>query len=107
VDGEGRVYLTGYTESGDMLGTAGADPGSLKGDLFLAQVAPDLRSLLYGTRIGGSDRDAGRAIAIAPDGWVLLVGQSSSADWPGHAALQGGARSGLDGVVVRLRPQPR
>ncbi len=104
VDSAGRVYLTGYTESGDILGAPGADPDPLKGDLFAAVFPPDLTSLSFGTRIGGSDRDMGRAIAPA-DGWILIVGQSASTDWPGHAALSAGARLGTDGVVVRLRPR--
>lgn len=106
-DGAGRVYLTGYTESGDFGGAPGAEPGRDAGDLFVAVFDSSLGALRFATRIGGSGRDMGRAIAPAPEGWILATGQTASTDWPrqaGRAPVQPGD---LDALVVRLRPRPR
>jgi len=106
VDSVGRVILTGYTESPDMLGVEGPDPGADLGDLFLGIFTPELDRLLYAARIGGSDRDMGRAATAAPGGWIALTGQTSSADWPVRNAPPPPGGGGVDGHVIRLRPLP-
>ncbi len=104
-DGAGRVLVTGYTESPVLGGDSASAALTDHGDVMVALFSPDLSQLLYGTRVGGSDRDMGRAAAVDRDGWLVVVGHTSSDDWPAHGALPRPGGGGLDAIVLRLRPQ--
>jgi hypothetical protein len=98
VDGNGHAYVTGWTHSPNFPTTPGAyqtilndPPGGLSwSDAFVTKVAPDGKSLVYSTLIGGSSGDKGNSIALfkavspfgAPEYIAYLTGDSCSTDFP-------------------------
>lgn len=102
VDATGHVYVTGYTHSADFPAAQPWQPALGGGkDAFVVKLGPDGR-LVWGTLLGGGDRDQGRAVAIAPDGGVIVVGSTDSADFPAVAALQPRLAGGRDAFVAKL-----
>jgi len=110
VDRFGQACLTGYTKSTDFP-TVNALQGRLGGgagdfDAFVAKLTADGGDLVYSTYLGGSDVDAGRAIAVDADGAAYIAGMTSSRDFPVVNAFQpqfGGPMS--DAFVARLNPE--
>jgi hypothetical protein len=89
VDAAGNVYVTGWTASADFpvrnprFGfTGGADEFECEDfgcpDAFVAKLAPDGRSLIYSTYLGGSRLDEGTGIAVDAAGAAYVVGKSNS-----------------------------
>jgi uncharacterized protein (TIGR03437 family) len=68
-DTAGNVYLAGYT----------GPPAS--SDAFVAKLS-SAGTVLFWTTFGGSKADYVRALAIAPDGSVSVVGSTASLDFP-------------------------
>jgi hypothetical protein len=109
----GKVYLTGYTNSGDFpIPTASAIQGtkSAAEDAFVARLSPDLASLERATHLGSFGLDAGWTIAGDPDSsrgnYLYITGHTTSANFPGTT---GGydetySGSGNDIFVARLHP---
>lgn len=89
VDRDGNVYVAGSTQSIDMATTAGAaDSGcgtdqqcNATLDAFVAKFSAT-GEVLASTYYGGSGVDFGRGIAWRPNGQVLLLGGTQSADFP-------------------------
>jgi uncharacterized protein (TIGR03437 family) len=127
IDSTGAVYVTGFTSSADFPVTAGAaqskfagpatltgERGFLWGDAFVTKFAPSGKSLVYSTFIGGSDDDAGMAIAVDSVGNAYVGGFSASTNFPitSKTALQGtfgGSESGAtdptgDGFLCQISP---
>jgi hypothetical protein len=104
LDSAGNVYLTGQTSSADFPVTGG-DGGSGKSDLLAVALSPDLTHLLFSRRLGGSETDSGRAIAVS--GATLVVGgQTESPNWPVSAPAQAALRGGIDGAIAAFVRQP-
>jgi len=79
------VVLSMNITSTNLTATAGAFQTSNQGgaDAGLAVLSPDLVSLRYLSYIGGSAEDAGRALAISPDGSNIYIGgHTLSANFP-------------------------
>jgi hypothetical protein len=117
VDEAGRVYLGGMTYSEDFPVTAGAlqsryagaasPHGPLwgGGDGTVVVFSPDLRRALFSTYMGGSGEDLFRACAITAGGELVLVGSTTSKDWPTENAMQASFAGGPDEVIVaKFRP---
>jgi uncharacterized protein (TIGR03437 family) len=68
-DAAGNVYLAGYTGPPD------------SSDAFVAKLSSS-GTVLFWTTFGGSKADYVRAMAIAPDGAISLVGSTASLDFP-------------------------
>jgi len=97
VDSTGKVLVAGITRSTDLPGTAGsAQPAKGGGsqDGFLALLSGDLDSLVRTTYLGGSANDGAYAMALDSAGRVLVVGDTTSANFPGTA---GGAQQAMYG----------
>src|ERR1035437_7080638 len=73
-DAAGNVYLAGYTGP-----TQGSPPASA--DAFVAKLS-SAGTVLFWTTFGGSKADYVRAMAIAPDGSISVVGSTASLDFP-------------------------
>lgn len=110
-DQDGNVWLVGTTSSPDFPVTAdalqptyaGGPSGDGTGDGVIVQLDPTLRRVLYASYLGGNGYDLIRSVTIAPNGDLLLVGETSSSDFPvteGAAQLRLSGPS--DGFVVRL-----
>ncbi len=64
-------------------------------------------TLPFSTYLGGQDSDTGSAIAIDPQGYIYVAGQTTSDDFPtrgGVMAYQGGSEIGTDVFIAKLSP---
>ncbi|HSF07063.1 MAG TPA: SBBP repeat-containing protein [Methylomirabilota bacterium] len=101
LDGNGRVYVTGFTLSGDFPTTPGSfRPVPSAGlDAFVARVNAD-GSLGWSTYLGGVGADIGNGIAVNAAGSPHVVGSTTSTNFP---ATGGDVFTGLtEGFAVRL-----
>ncbi len=117
VDGAGRPYLAGGSESTDFPTTPNAIQRSYKGetDAFVMKFDTMGTKILYSTYLGGSGYDSsgydGGDITIDRDGNAWVVGMTHSSDFPTANAIQtvygGGEREGYrdgDGFVCVINP---
>jgi hypothetical protein len=79
VDSNGRVFLTGFTDSPNF----STGEGSLSGgrDAFVSRFDPN-GALDLAAYLGGADDDEGRGIALDANGNILLTGATASDDFP-------------------------
>jgi len=91
-----KIYVVGRTESPDFPTAAGAYAASLRGkyDAFVSALDENLQSLLASTYLGGEEIDAGRAVALSPEGEVYIAGYTASPDYP---ATPGAFRTAASG----------
>ena len=102
VDAKGYVYVGGVTGSANLPAHAGFDMGfnysqdtgnemhdlaaqalpSAFGDGFVAKIAPDGKTLVYCTYLGGQWADGVDALAIDANGNVAVMGATASTDFP-------------------------
>ncbi len=89
VDGSGNAYFGGQAESHDVLVKNALQPnyGGGTSDCYLAKMSAT-GTLLFSTYFGGSGTDVCYAVALAPDGGVVVAGSSSSTDLPFKNAIQ-------------------
>jgi hypothetical protein len=109
VDSTGSSYVTGWTSSTDFPITPGAYQTTAPGgtaDAFVAKLAPDGKSLVYATYLGGSDQDIGAAIAVDSAGSAYVAGRTLGTDFPTTpGAYKTTAPGGpADGFVTKLSP---
>ena len=103
VDSSGNAYITGVTMATD-LPTKNAYQAALRGtqDAFVAKFSPT-GTLLYGTYLGGSLRDAANGIAVDSSANIYVVGTTDSVDFPTASAYQSGRNSTtFDAFVTKL-----
>jgi transcriptional regulator CtsR len=106
VDSAGAAYLSGYTASADFPVTAGAYQTTRVGtvghnDAFVAKVDASGASLEYCTYLAGSGEDQGYRVAV-DNGQAVVVGLTSSDDFPTRSAYQSTRAGGFDGFITRL-----
>lgn len=109
VDSSGNIYLTGLANSGKPY-VAGSyktpHPGGK--DLFVLKLSHDGAHGIFSAIVGGTNDDTGIALAIAPDGSVVLGGTTDSPDLgiPKTALQTSISAPGTDGFthgfIVRL-----
>ena len=89
MDGSNRVFITGYTYSGDYP-TVNPYQANFAGALdgFVTEVASDGASLLYSSYLGGSDYDFPSGVALDPTGDIFIAGSTYSQDFPVANAFQ-------------------
>lgn len=112
LDAQGKVYLTGFTQSANFP-TANALQPALGGGRDAMAVKIDLasNSLVYATYLGGGGEDQAGAIAVDGAGNAYLTGFVESVDFPVANAIQaskGGKRAAhpLPGRLCRqARPE--
>lgn len=110
IDPQGNAYLTGYTRSEDFCQVFGTVPGYHptyfgETDAFALKIKADGSGLAYCTFLGGSDWDAGRAIAVDSQGNAYVVGGTWSIDFPiTPGAVQSSLADLRDVFLVRLDP---
>ncbi|HVZ40363.1 MAG TPA: SBBP repeat-containing protein [Candidatus Kapabacteria bacterium] len=107
VDGNDNAYVTGYTGATVFPTSLGAYQGGRSGastDAFVTKLAPNGRTLVYSTYLGGTTDDAGTSIAVDAAGAIYVAGYTYSTDFPIKTAPQttlGGVR---DAFVTKLDP---
>ena len=119
VDAAGNAFVVGETSAPDFpandtiggrtcLGDELGAIGGFVGDAFVAKFTP-AGALEFAVCVGGSERDTGRGIAVAPDNAIHIVGFTRSANYPVSAnAFQGQltvpGSAAYDAHVTRLDP---
>jgi uncharacterized protein (TIGR03437 family) len=109
VDARGIVYFTGATESRDFPVTADAVQSNLVGppDAFVASADPAGTVLLSSTYLGGAGLDRGAAIAIDARLSAVVVGTTSSQNFPvtsdAFQPRMNGGIGGVDAFLARLQ----
>ena len=75
-------------------------------DAFVTKFAPDGKSLIYSTYLGGTQGDGATGIAIDSRGFAYVVGSTDSGDFPTtDGAFQTGYGGGIsDAFVTKLDP---
>jgi hypothetical protein len=106
VDGSGQAYVTGLTTSGDFPTVQASQPaygGGGSGDAFVTKLTAT-GALAYSTYLGGSERDAGRSIAVDGSGQAYVTGNTTSGDFPTLHASQPASGGGdeFDAFVTKL-----
>ena len=99
VDDNGSAYVTGRTMADDFPTTPDSYDRTHNGgfDVFVAKLNAAGSQLTYGTFIGGSDGDDGRAIAQDSAGAAFIVGNTLSSDFPASSgAFDTGYNGGTD-----------
>lgn len=103
VDGAGRIYVVGFTESPDFPTTAGAVDRTYngRGDAFALKLATQgAVSLFYSTYLGGGSADAARGAALDSSRRLTVVGETSSDDFPTTPAAADPTPNGSDDAFV-------
>jgi hypothetical protein len=109
VDSQGRIWVTGGTQSTDFPITGGFQtaPGGSQ-DAFVAGIDPAQSgsgSLIYSSYLGGTWWDTGRGIAAARDGSVWVVGGTYSYNFPvAGSSFNSNYSSGGDAFVAQINP---
>ena len=101
VDNSGNAVVTGVTSS-DNFPTAGNPYSGFKGgsDAFLFKLASDGSDLLYSTFIGGRNSEHGNDLALDANGNIIVVGSTSSEDFPTTQGAYSRSLSGSDDAFV-------
>ncbi|MCX6563285.1 MAG: SBBP repeat-containing protein [Candidatus Aminicenantes bacterium] len=105
VDGDGNVFVAGYTYSSDFPTTAGAYDSTHNGgyDAFVAKINSQGSNLLYSTVLGGSGNDVANAVAIDLLGGAYVTGYTGSANFPTTSgAFDTSLNGDYDGFVAKL-----
>ncbi|MCY7318853.1 MAG: SBBP repeat-containing protein, partial [Ramlibacter sp.] len=102
VDSAVNVYITGRTTGGAGTLASNGGPGGGTDDIFVTKFSPDLSTLIWSTRIGGTGDEQANAIAVDAAGSVVVTGWTQSANFPTLAASQGAISGTQDAVVFKL-----
>jgi hypothetical protein len=105
VDPSGGLYVAGWTDSADFPVLAAAGFRGRGTDAFVAKFNQQTRQMVYCTYLGGSGDD--RALGLAADvaQSAVVVGSTTSFNFPAVNAVQPGLRGGRDAFVARLNAQ--
>jgi len=103
-DEAGNVYVTGFTESTNLMFlTGGTAQGSLAGgrDIFVANFANNGQPG-WNTYYGGANNEEGLGIAVSDAGDLLVTGFTRSSDFPvvNNTGIQAAGLSGSNDAVV-------
>lgn len=106
VDGSGSAIVVGYSWSSVFPTTATAvqQVNAGYGDAFAFKLAPDGRSAIYSTLLGGSGDDWANAVALDSTGNAYVVGVTSSTDFPAVNAIQSNLAATYNAFVTALDP---
>jgi Beta-propeller repeat len=105
VDRDGRVYVSGVTESTDfplLNPIQSRNGGDL--DAFVTKIDTAGSSLVFSSYIGGEAEDIGYDIAVDSSGSAHITGTTTSLDFPVADPLQGELKGNRDAFVVKLTP---
>jgi hypothetical protein len=106
IDRDGDIIVSGWTTSADFPMTDGSyDPvgnATLGSELVVSRLNAS-GHVRYSTYFGGHRDEGSRGVKIAPDGSIIIVGESSSADvYVTADAVQSAWRGAFDALLLRL-----
>lgn len=103
VDDFGNAYITGVTQSSNF---STVDPlqAQLAGpsDAFVAQIDQTGSSLLFSTYLGGVGDEEGSGIALDPECNLIIVGTTTSEDFPVENPLQANFGGFSDAFITKI-----
>jgi len=107
VDNLGCAYVCGTTESSDFDLQIPFQPDYGGGDFdgFVTKFSPSGNTLIYGTYLGGDDKDEPRGISVNANGEAYVVGNTYSCYFPTHSALypcQINAEGPIDAFITKF-----
>ncbi len=105
VDSLGRAIVSGWTESADFPKAANHQQLGANGarDAFVLVLDAQGASLAATARIGGAEMDQATAIAVAPDGGIVVAGITESPELPTtEGAFQRAHRGKTDGFAMKF-----
>ncbi len=104
VDGSGNIYVTGPTYSSDFPTRNPLHGDQPDGDVFITQLVGTSGVYTYGysTYLGGSDQDLGEHITVDNTGYIYLIGETRSTNFPLQNAIQGSYGGNNDAFVTQL-----
>jgi hypothetical protein len=107
LDGQGNVYVAGYTNAPDFPVTNALQPKLVGGyDAFVAKFDSGL-NLVFRTFLGGGGDDYANAVAVDANGNVYVAGYTTSTNFPTAptaSPLQSSLAGKQDGFVTELNP---
>jgi len=104
VDESGAAYITGRT-GGYNFPLRNAFQKTLGGghnDAYVTKLAPDGKSLVYSTFLGGLQNERATGIVVDGEGVVYVVGDSDSRNFPVQNPYQGRLKGKRDGFLTVL-----
>jgi hypothetical protein len=111
LDALGQVYVAGWTTSNNWPVSANAPQTEIgeQGDAFVLCLNPNEDgddSLVFSTFFGKLGREVAQAVAVRPNGRILIAGSTSSGELPGvsEASFQPSNRGGWDGFLAEIDP---
>ncbi|UCE61426.1 MAG: SBBP repeat-containing protein, partial [Phycisphaerales bacterium] len=103
VNGDGDVYVTGWTMSAGFPTTPGAYRTSFNGgayDAFVSRLDDTLTTLTASTFLGGTQWDFGYSMALDEEGYVYVAGHTASSGFPTTPGAYDESYSGVGGEGV-------
>ena len=101
VDAEGAVYLAGSMPPGLPFLSKTSQGGY---DAFVVKLDNDGTNISMSAMIGGSGDEIGYGLAVDHNGAAIVVGSTSSSDFPTFNAFQNNRRSAENAFVTKLLP---
>lgn len=102
VDGDGDVHMAGRA-GGNLFEVRQIQRGKAGGsDAYVAEIDPAAGEVLFTSYVGGSQHDRAWDLALTPGGDRIVVGQTSSEDFPTVDARQPESGGNDDAFVTRL-----
>lgn len=106
IDADGNIFVVGSTDSNDLATTNGVVQSNFAGviDAFVLKFNPAGDAVVAATYLGGTGDDRATGIAVDENGNVVVVGNTTSTNFPTAGNPQQGANGGgpNDGFVTRL-----
>ena len=102
VDGDGSVYVTGYTDAADFPVTNFGSLAPGQDHVFVAKFDSTGSNLLYADYIGGNNSDYAAALALDSQNEVYVTGSTASSDFPTVNAYQPTYPGSFNGFLTKL-----
>jgi Beta-propeller repeat len=105
VDSAGNIYVAGTTSSTNFPVTPSGLQTTFAGgnqDGFLTEYSPGGQTINYSSYVGGSGLDYINGIAVDPFGYVTVVGETSSFDFPNTRGAQKQLNGNYDAFVTKF-----
>lgn len=101
-DGNGNVFVTGYTRSTDFPTSNGFDTSySGNDDAFVTKMSAD-GQLLWSTYLGGNNHDSGNGIAVDGLGNVVVAGETMSTDFVVSNGFDSSLGGAWDAFITKI-----
>ncbi len=103
IDGDGSIYVTGYTSSSTGMAAAGLAMTYFGGffDGWLGKF-DSLGNRLWVTYYGGTSGDYGTGVCTDPAGHIFIIGFTLSADFLTYGAFQNTYGGSTDGYIAKF-----